>query len=158
MTTPRQHRRYPKATKAALILLADQTSINAAAEAGAVPPRTLGYWMDQPEYAELRLHARERMAEEALTVARKGWGLLAEKLPELEPRDLIDLVEMATSKALLMSGEATARTEHRDLEDADAIAVAAISELVGAAIASGGALIGVSVVAGGDGAGADGLH
>jgi transposase-like protein len=113
--TDRQHRRYPKATKAALVLLADQSSISAAAEAGGVPRKTLEYWLDRPEFAELRLRAREQMAEDVLTTAKIGWARLAERLPDMDDGDLIDAVELATTKGLLLSGEATSRTEHRDL-------------------------------------------
>ena len=99
------------------VIAADLTSTEAAAEAAGIPRRTLGYWMDQPEFAELRQNAREKMAEEALTVARLAWGKLAERIRsgEIETRDLVLATGMATDKTQLLNGGATARTESRDI-------------------------------------------
>lgn len=117
MVAPRQHRKYPKATKAALVLLADQTSVNAAAEAAGVPRKTLEYWLDRPEFADLRQRAREGWGDDAVLTARIGWGLLAERMPDMSDGDLIDATDLATTKALLLKGEATNRTETRDITD-----------------------------------------
>lgn len=116
-TPIRKKRRYTKATMAATVLVADQSSVNAAAEATGIPRTTIEYWMDKPEFVDIRQRAHEGWAEEVIVVARRGWGLIAEKLPEMEPKDLIDVTEMATAKALLMSGEATSRTETKTLTD-----------------------------------------
>lgn len=104
-------RRYSKATKAAAVLMADQSSTNATADATGIPRTTIEYWMDLPEFVDIRQRAREGWTEEVVAVARRGWGLLAKMLPMLEPKELIDVTEMATAKALLMSGQATNRTE-----------------------------------------------
>jgi hypothetical protein len=54
----------------AAILAADASSLTAASEATGIPRKTIAYWMDRPEFAELRQNAREGMAEDALMVAR----------------------------------------------------------------------------------------
>ena len=113
----RQHRRYTNAKKAATVILAEQTSMRAASEATGVPLTTIDYWMDRPRFVALRTRAREEMADEALVVARVGWGLLAERMAQMEDRDLINVTEMATSKTQLLSGGPTVRTETRSLGD-----------------------------------------
>lgn len=115
MVATRQHRKYTKATKAALVLLADQTSVNAAAEASGVPRTTLEYWLDRPEFVDLRQRAREKWGQDVTVTALLGWGLLAERMPQMSDGDLIDATELATSKALLLTGEATSRSESREL-------------------------------------------
>jgi 1,6-anhydro-N-acetylmuramate kinase len=84
--------------------------------------------MDRPEFASLRENAREAIAQEAQVVARLAWQKLGEALAnnELDPRDLVMAAGMATDKAQLLNGGATARAENRDitgtLSDADLIA------------------------------------
>jgi hypothetical protein len=79
---------------------------------------TLVYWLDRPEFVNLRQNAREAMAEEARVVARLAWQKLGQAVDQnrLEPRDLIMAAGMATDKAQLLSGEATSRTESRALD------------------------------------------
>lgn len=113
----RGKRRYPKATKAAAVILAEQTSANAAADAMGIPVRSIGYWLDSPEFAEIRQRAKETWSEEVLVVARRAWQLIAQRLPDMADRDLIDVGEMATEKAQLLAGAATSRSEHRDLTE-----------------------------------------
>jgi len=125
-------RTYTKRQKVTAVLAADMTSQEAAAKATGIPHTTIDYWMDQPEFVELRKNARERMAEEALTVARLAWGKLAERIRsgDIETRDLVMATGMATDKTQLLSGGATARTESRDISGtiSDAELSAAIRE------------------------------
>ena len=110
-------RTYTKRQKMTAVLAADLSSTEAAAEAAGIPRTTLAYWMDQPEFVALRQNAREKMAEETLTVARLAWGKLAERIRsgDIETRDLVMATGMATDKAQLLNGGATARTEARDI-------------------------------------------
>lgn len=112
-------RRYSKAEKVAAIVAADAASAVAASEQTGIPRTTIQYWLDQPEFVELRQNAREAMAEEARVVARLAWQQLGKAVQAgaLEPRDLIMAAGMATDKSLLLSGEATARTESRTLTE-----------------------------------------
>lgn len=111
------HRRYSKATKAAAIVAAEGSSVLAASEQTGIPESTLRYWMEQPEFAQLRENAREHISEEAMVVARLGWQKLAVAIArgEVEARDLVMAVGMATDKAILLNGGATSRTETRDI-------------------------------------------
>jgi hypothetical protein len=101
----------------AAILAADASSLTAASEATGIPRKTIAYWMDRPEFAELRQNAREGMAEDALMVARLAWKKLGEAIAagELEARDLVIATGMATDKSQLLNGAATSRTEARDI-------------------------------------------
>jgi len=103
------------------VLAADMTNPLAASEATGIPRTTIRQWLEKPEYASLRQNARESIAEEALVVARLAWQALGDAIRNglVEPRELITAAGVATEKALLASGEATARTEHRDLDDVD---------------------------------------
>ena len=113
----RRERRYPKATKSAAMILAEQTSTNAAAEQMGIPEATVRYWMEQPEFAEIRERAREGWSDEVLVVARRAWEIIANRLNGMSDKDLIDVADMASDKAQLLSGEATDRSETRTLTD-----------------------------------------
>jgi hypothetical protein len=117
-----QRRRYTQAQKVTAVLAADMTNPLAASEATGIPRRTIRQWLEKPENANLRHNAREAIAEEAMVVARLAWQALGDAIRAglVEPRELITAAGVATDKASLLSGEATARTEHRDLSD-DAI-------------------------------------
>lgn len=136
-------RRYTKRQKLTAVIAADMTSAEAASEATGIPRRTIGYWLDDPDLADLRHNARERMAEETLTVARLAWGKLAERIKsgDIETRDLVLATGMATDKAQLLNGGATARSENRDITGTitDAELSAAILEAESLTTAGGGA-------------------
>ena len=127
-----EHRRYTKRQKMTATVAAEMTSTEAASEALGIPRKTIAYWMDKPEFAELRHNAREKMADETLTVARLAWGQLAERIRtgNIETRDLVLATGMATDKAQLLNGGATGRTETRDLTGtiSDAELAAAMAE------------------------------
>ena len=73
--------------------------------------------MERPEFAQVRAKTREDLADEIKVVAHMAWRAIAEALRNgtMEPRDAIFAAEKATSLQLLMSGDATARTETRDI-------------------------------------------
>ena len=127
-----ERRRYTKRQKMTAVIAADMTSQLGASEATGIPRKTLAYWMDDPEFATLRQNAREIMAEETMTVARLAWGKLAERIKsgDIETRDLVLATGMATDKAQLLNGGATARSENRDITGSitDAELTAAIRE------------------------------
>lgn len=127
-----RRRTYTTRQKMTAVVAAEMSSTEAAAEATGIPRTTLSYWMDRPEFVQLRQNARERMAEETLTVARLAWGKLAERIrtDQIETRDLVLATGMATDKAQLLNGGATARTEARDITGtiSDAELAAAIRE------------------------------
>ena len=106
-------RRYTKAEKLSAVLAADMVGLTAASEQTGVPKSTLVYWVEKPEFAQFRTKAREDLADEIKVVAHLAWMRTAEALRDgtMEPRDVLFAAEKATNLQLLMSGEATARTE-----------------------------------------------
>lgn len=113
MTEPR--RRYTKRQKATTVIAAEMVTVAAAAEAAGVPESTVRYWMDSPEFVELRAKTREDMAEESAALAHKALEAIQRRLGEFEPRDLTILYGVLVDKSQLLSGQATGRLEHREL-------------------------------------------
>jgi hypothetical protein len=149
-------RTYTRRQKVTAVLAADMTNPKAAAEAIGVPRSTLRAWLEKPEFATLRQNARESIAEEAIVVARLAYQALGNAIiaGRVEPRDLINAAGMATEKALLASGEATSRSEHRDL-DPDTVGIEALEELIAR---SGTAYVPVGVEPRRNGAHTNGQH
>ena len=114
-----QRRRYDRRTKLSVVMAADMVGVTEAARQAGVPHETVSYWMDRPEFAEYRRKAREDLAEEVGVVAHLAWQRVAEALRSgsLEPRDALFAADKATSLYQLVTGQATSRTEHRDVTD-----------------------------------------
>lgn len=112
-------RRYSKADKLSAVLAAEMTGVVAAQDSTGIPESTIRYWMDQPEFAEYRAKAREDLKDEITVVAHLAWQRVAEGLHSghMEPRDALFAAEKATTQYLLMTGEATSRTETRSVTD-----------------------------------------
>ena len=127
-------RRYTKREKLAAVIAADMSGITEASKQLGIPKQTIDYWMDNPEFGLIRTKTREDLADEIKVVAHLAWQRIAEALAAgtMEPRDALFAADKATSLRLLMSGDATSRTETRDitgsLEDSDI--AAAIREAV----------------------------
>lgn len=111
------NRRYTKKVKLAAVVAAEMGSLTQASEQTGIPLSTIAYWTHRPEFAEIRSKTREDLSDEIKLVAHLAWKRIAESLREgtMEPRDAIFAAEKATSLQLLMSGDATSRTESRDI-------------------------------------------
>ena len=111
-------RRYTKREKAGAVAAATMTSTEAASESTGIPQSTIRYWMDKPEFAELRNKTRDGVAEEFWTAVQVGLHRIADLIPQTE-----DLQKVATAvgilydKHALLTGGATGRTESRALND-----------------------------------------
>lgn len=120
MTEPtpiRAHRRYTRRQKAVAVIAAEMATVAAAAEGAGIPETTVRYWMERPEFVLLRAKTREDIAVETRTLAVKVLGEIERRIGDFEPRDLSILYGILTDKGQLLAGEATARTEHRELLD-----------------------------------------
>lgn len=119
MTEPRKYRRYTRRQKATAVMAATLTTVAAAAEETGIPATTIGYWLDQPEFGELRAKTRVEIAAGSIVLAQLAQAELSKKIKagEVEPRDLAVIYGIAIDKGQLLAGEATARTEHRELLD-----------------------------------------
>lgn len=108
MTT---HRRYTHAQKARAVAEASVNGVMAAEAKTGIRESTIRYWLDQPEFAELRAKTREEMRDGFKVLVHRAQERLTALVDHMEPRDLTVLLGVATDKTLLMSGDATARTE-----------------------------------------------
>lgn len=114
-----EHRRYSKRTKLAAVLAAEMGGVVQAERQTGIPESTIRYWAAKPEFAEIRAKTREDLADEIKIVAHLAWKAVGAALEAgtMEPRDALFAAEKATSLRLLMSGDATERTETRDITD-----------------------------------------
>ena len=135
----RPHRRYTRKEKAAAVAQATLSTVEAAAAATGIPRTTIDYWMDQPEFVELRSKTRDAVADEFWTAIQVGVKEVAKGLLGDAPlRDKATAVGILYDKHALLTGSATSRTEARDITGtiADAELIAAVAEAQ--QIASGG--------------------
>lgn len=114
-----QNGHYTRKQKLSVVMAADMLGVSVASEQAGIPYRTVGYWMNLPEFAEYRQRAHEDLAEEVGIVAHLAWQRVAEALREnrLDPRDALFAADKATTLYQLVTGEATNRTEMRDVTD-----------------------------------------
>ena len=110
-------RRYSKAEKATAIIAAEVSTATAASEALGIPRQTIQYWVDLPEFSDLRQKTREESAAGFTVLMHLAQARLAKLVPMMEPRDLTILLGVAAEKAQLLTGGATMRTETRSLAD-----------------------------------------
>lgn len=112
-------RRYTKQQKATAVMAAEMVNAQAAAEQTGIPRTTIIHWLNDPELVALRQKTRESMAEDMKALAMVALDALmgAIRRGDLEGRDLIVALGVAIDKAQLLSGEATSRTETRDLTE-----------------------------------------
>lgn len=112
-------RRYTKREKVTAVMAAEIVNAEAASEQTGIPRSTIRRWLEDPELVELRLKTRESMAADMKALAMVALEALmgAIRRGELEGRDLVVALGVAIDKAQLLSGEATSRTETRDLTD-----------------------------------------
>jgi hypothetical protein len=110
-----RHRRYTKAEKAAAVVSAELSSVEAAADAHGIPESTLRYWYGSPIFAELRAKTQAEGADGWRVIMHLAQKRIAELIPTMDAKDVIVAGGVATEKAQLLGGHATDRTEHRDL-------------------------------------------
>ena len=110
------HRRYSRAEKAEAVASAVLTSTEAAAEKHGIPRTTLAYWLDSPEFVELRQKTREEVGDRMWAAIQIGIDEVAKGLRSDAPlRDKATAVGILYDKHALLNGLATNRTESRDL-------------------------------------------
>ena len=108
------------------------SSTEAASEALGIPKSTLRYWLDQPEYVELRTKTRDDVAEQFWAAIQVGLKEVAQGLldPDAALRDKATALGILYDKHALLTGGATNRSESRDITGSisDAELVAAVRE------------------------------
>lgn len=127
------HRRYTKAQKADAVAAAVLTSTEAASEQTGIPRTTITYWLDQPEFVELRRKTRDEVADQMWAAIQVGLQEVAKGLSGDAPlRDKSVALGILYDKHALLTGMATSRSESRDLTGtmSDAELIAAVDEAV----------------------------
>lgn len=110
-------RRYTHDQKATAVAEAEVNGLQRAAEATGIPKTTIEYWLDKPEFVQLRSKTREEKRDGYRVLIARAQQRLAELIPTMEPRDLTVLLGVAQDKDLLLSGDATSRTENVSVTD-----------------------------------------
>jgi hypothetical protein len=105
------HRRYTRKDKASAVTTAVASNVLAAAQESGIPRSTIRYWVESPEFAELRQKTREEAAEGWQVVQHLALARLKELIPTMEARDLTVLAGIAVDKSQLLGGQATSRHE-----------------------------------------------
>lgn len=115
-----ERRRYTKRQKAEVVGRAIATSNLATSEATGVPESTIRYWRQLPDFAILRDKTRDDVAAEMWSAIQIGLEEVAKGLRGDAPlRDKATALGILYDKHALLTGEATTRSEHRDITDAD---------------------------------------
>ena len=111
-----ERRSYSRGTKSGAVGLSVVEGTSAAARKTGIPRKTIAYWRDQPEFAELRQQKMEDVAADVWATFQEGVRRVKELIPESD-----DLAKVATATAIiydkfaLMAGHATTRQESRDI-------------------------------------------
>lgn len=111
------YRRYTKKEKAAAVLAAANSTVTAAAEQTGIARKTIAYWIEQPEWAELRRKTDAERADGFRLLSIAAMNRLAELVPTMDAKDLIVLMGVATDKGQLLAGAATSRSESLNVTD-----------------------------------------
>ena len=131
MTTPR---RYTRKQKVSAVMAAAASSTLAAAEAAGIPESTIRYWLEKPEFANLRDKTREEAAEGWQVVLHLAQERIVALIPTMAAEDIMILAGIATDKGQLLSGGPTSRaatvTEGWDDQEKIALRDAIRRELV----------------------------
>lgn len=93
------------------VTAAAASSVLAAAEQSGIPESTLRYWLDKPEFAELRDKTREEAGKGWEVIQHLALARLRDLIPTMEARDLTILAGLAVDKSQLLTGQATSRHE-----------------------------------------------
>lgn len=110
-----EYRKYDRKTKLAVVMAADMVGVVQAEKQSGIPESTIRYWMEKPEFAEFRAKTREDLEAEVSLVAHLALRRVAQTIDTMEPRDALFAMEKATTLMLLTRGEATTRTETKDI-------------------------------------------
>jgi hypothetical protein len=129
-------RRYPKREKALAVIASELTTSAEAERQTGIPHQTILRWRDDPELRVYVQKTRDEMAEEMRGLSALTLQHIRERIREFEPKELVTLLGVSTEKALLLAGDATTRSEIRDISGTlpDSTIIDAI------ALASGGPL------------------
>jgi hypothetical protein len=120
MAERRTWTKRPAAEKARVAGIALLEGVSEAERQTGVPKTTIQYWLDGPEFVHLRTRAREDIVADVRAAFLKALARTVELIALSDDlRDVGDTADKLGNRLALLSGDATARTEHRDLDDVD---------------------------------------
>ena len=103
-------------TRAEAVGIALVSGDSEAARQTGIPVRTINEWRSSPEFAELRARTREEVADLYWATVQEGIEQVRIGLGGEQPlRDKAQAVGILHDRWALLTGQATSRTEHRDL-------------------------------------------
>lgn len=109
-------RRYTRKQKAVAVGIAAVDGVTRAGEVTGIAKQTIDYWLHDPEFGQLRTTAREVVVEQFWMGIQVGIQQVTEGLRGDAPlREKASALDNLVEKFALLSGEATNRTEHREL-------------------------------------------
>ena len=111
-------RRYTAKQRAEAAGIAVVEGVTAAERDTGIPKNTIQYWLDRPEFVQLRTKTREQVADELWSVIQVGIQEVAKGIVGDAPlRDKSVALGILYDKHALLRGDATVRTENRELHD-----------------------------------------
>jgi transposase-like protein len=126
------HRSYTSEQKAQAVGTALAVGSKRASHELGIPRRTIDYWINHPEFAELRQRAREDVADQMWAGVQIAIVEVVDALtnPKVPLRDKAQALDVLFKQHALLTGAATSRTEARDITGtlSDAELIAALRE------------------------------
>lgn len=111
-------RKYSAATRAQAVGIAVVDGVTAAERVTGIPKETIHQWKNRPEYAQLRTTAREVVIEQLWVGIQIGIDALTEGLKSDAPvNHKAAAFQALAERYALLNGEATTRSENRELHD-----------------------------------------
>jgi hypothetical protein len=111
-------RRYDARTKAKAVGIALVEGVTEAERQTNIAKQTIHQWLERPEYGQMRTTAREVVLESLWVGVQIGIQALVEGIKGDAPLNhKADAWDKLAQRYALLNGEATARTETRDLFD-----------------------------------------
>jgi hypothetical protein len=121
-------RRYSEKTRAKAVGIAVVEGVTEAERQTGIPKQTIDYWLDKPEFGQLRTTAREVVVESLWVGIQIGIRALVEGIKGDAPLNhKADAFDKLAQRYALLNGEATQRTETHDwkLDDYETVERAA---------------------------------
>lgn len=112
-------RRYTKPQKAEAVGLAAMVGVSEAERLSGIPKTTIQYWMESPDFVQLRTRAQDEFILDMWVGLQIGATEIVKGFldPNTPLRDKAAAWKEVGERYALMTGQATARTEHVDSTD-----------------------------------------
>lgn len=121
-------RRYTRAQKAEAVGLATMVGVSEAERVSGIPKTTIQYWTESPDFVQLRTRAQDEFILDMWVGLQVGATEIVKGfLSDAPLRDKAVAWKELGDRYALLTGQATARTEHVDSTDAPRVS-AAITE------------------------------